>query len=115
MLPPLYVRPLHETERVALEQGLRAQDGFSLRRCQILLASARGTSVRAIGAQVGCSVQSIRNAIHAFEQQGLACLSAQSSRPKTVKPIFDKESENNYTSYCTLVRAILVKRVRPGH
>ncbi len=89
MLAPLYVRSLSDTERVALEQGLRSKNAFTLRRCQILLASAKGTKPKAIATYVGCSVQTVRNTIHAFEQQGLACLQAQSSRPKTTKPIFD--------------------------
>lgn len=89
MLAPLYVRSLNETERTALQQGLRSKDAFTLRRCQILLASAKGTKPKDIATSVGCSVQTVRNTIHAFEQQGLACLQAASSRPKTTKPIFD--------------------------
>lgn len=89
MLAPLYVRSLSETERAELEQGLRSKDAFTLRRCQILLASAKGIKPRDIATYVGCSVQTVRNTIHAFEQQGLACLQAESSRPKTIKPIFD--------------------------
>ncbi len=42
MLDPLYVRSLTETEEVALKQGLRSKEAFTLRRCQILLASAKG-------------------------------------------------------------------------
>lgn len=91
MLPPLYVRPLSETERATLEQGLRSKDAFTLRRCQILLASAKGTRAKDIAAYVGCSVQTVRNTIRAFEAQGLGCLKAQSSRPKTVKPIFNED------------------------
>jgi transposase len=91
MLPPLYVRPLSGTEQSALEQGLRTKDAFTLRRCQILLASARRTQAREIATAVGCSVQTVRNTIRAFHEQGLACLQAQSSRPKTVKPIFDQD------------------------
>lgn len=91
MLSPLYVRPLSETERVTLEQGLRSKDAFTLRRCQILLASARGSRPREIATALGCSVQTVRNTIHCFEPQGLACLKAESSRPKTVKPIFDED------------------------
>lgn len=87
----MYVRPLSETERTALEQGLRSKDAFTLRRCQILLASARRTRPREVATSVGCSVQTVRNTIRAFEQKGLACLDAESSRPKTVKPIFDLE------------------------
>lgn len=89
MHPPLYVRSLTETERTTLEQGLRSKDAFTLRRCQILLASARQTKPSKIAREIGCSVQTVRNTIRAFEQQGFACLSAQSSRPKTTQPIFD--------------------------
>lgn len=91
MHPPLYVRPLSETERTALEQGLRSKDAFTLRRCQILLASAKQTRAREIATHVGCSVQTVRNTIRAFEPQGLACLKAESSRPKTTKPLFDDD------------------------
>jgi transposase len=91
MLPPLYVRPLSETEQTGLEQGLRSKDAFTLRRSQILLASAKGRQPREIATHLGCSVQTVRNTIRAFHQQGLACLQAQSSRPKTVKPIFDED------------------------
>jgi hypothetical protein len=42
MRPPIFVRTLSAEERQALEQGLQAKDAFVLRRCQILLASARG-------------------------------------------------------------------------
>lgn len=80
---------MSESEHVALEQGLRSKDGFTLRRCQILLASAKGSRAKTIGTDLGCSVQTVRNTIRAFEQQGLACLKAESSRPKTVQPIFD--------------------------
>ncbi len=38
----LRVRTLSKEERKALEAGLRSSDAFVLRRCQILLASARG-------------------------------------------------------------------------
>lgn len=91
MLPPLYVRPLSDAEQSALKQGLHSKDAFTLRRCQILLASAKRTRPKEIAAHIGCSVQTVRNTIRAFEQQGLACLKAESSRPKTVKPIFDED------------------------
>ncbi len=42
MKPPIFVRTLSKEERKALEDGLRSSDAFVLRRCQILLASARG-------------------------------------------------------------------------
>ena len=42
MRPPIVVRELTEQERGRLEAGLHAKDVYELRRCQILLASARG-------------------------------------------------------------------------
>ncbi len=42
MKRPIFVRPLSDAEREALEAGLRSSDAFVLRRCQILLASDGG-------------------------------------------------------------------------
>lgn len=81
MLAPLYVRPLTDTERETLKQGLRAKEAFTLRRCKILLASAKGIKASEIATLVGCSVQTVRNTIRAFEQHGLECLTAQPNRP----------------------------------
>ncbi len=74
-----------------MSKGCARAYAFTLRRCQILLASAKEKKPREIATHLGCSVQTVRNTIRAFEQQELACLKAQSSRPKTVKPIFDED------------------------
>src|SRR5262245_32202960 len=84
MKPPLFVRPLSEPERAALREGLRAPDAFVLRRCQILLASDRGQRPSQIAAALGCSSQSVRNALRAFAVEGAACLRRKSTRPKTI-------------------------------
>lgn len=89
MKPPLFIRPLTETERRHLEGGLRSKNAFTLRRCQILLASARHHPPARIAQHLGCSVQTVRNAIHAFAQGGLACLTAQSCVPRTVQPVLE--------------------------
>jgi transposase len=89
MKPPIYVRPLSTAERGALEAGLRSPAGFVLRRCPILLASAKRQQVPAIARALSCGEQTVRNAIHAFNQQGLAALQAGSSRPHTIHPAFD--------------------------
>ncbi len=47
---------------------------------------------------MGCSVQTVRNTIRAFEQQGLECLKAEASRSKTVKPIFDEDKRTQLRS-----------------
>jgi len=85
------VRPLTDAEREALEAGLRSSATFVLRRCQLLLAmaSARGERVPRIAAMLGCSEQSVRHAIHAFTDRGLAALIKGSTAPKTVPPAFD--------------------------
>ena len=78
-----------EAERAAVQAGLRSADAFVLRRCQILLASDRGSTAAQIGRALGCSDQAVRNAIRAFNATGVAALSRRSSRPKTTRPAFD--------------------------
>jgi transposase len=80
---------LTDAERQALEAGLRSPAAFTLRRCQILLASARRQTVPQIATALGCGEQTVRNAIHAFERDGLAALTPGSSRPRTIRPAFD--------------------------
>src|SRR5262245_23957966 len=91
MQAPLFVRPPTESEQQALAAGLRAADAFTLRRCQIVLASARGERVPVIARALGCSEQAVRNALHAFDAQGVAALVAGSSRPHTVRAAFDAD------------------------
>jgi transposase len=73
MTPTMRVRELTAAERHALRRGLKAADGFTVRRCQVLLASAGGAGPAAVGATVGLSAQAVRNAIRAFHAHGLAC------------------------------------------
>jgi transposase len=89
MKPPIFVRTLTAAERQQLQAGLRSADAFTLRRCQILLASAAGQSPPLIARNLGCTSPSVRNALHAFHAQGLACLRAKSSRPKSARPLLD--------------------------
>ena len=90
MKPPTFVRPLSPEERHALRAGLRSPEAFTLRRCQILLASADGQRPKAIAAAVGCCVQSVRNAVRAFHAEGLDCLHEKSSAPKTTHQVLDE-------------------------
>jgi len=91
MQAPLFVRPPTESEQQALAAGLRSADAFTLRRCQIVLASARGERVPVIARAVGCSEQAVRNALHAFDAQGKAALVEGSSRPHTIHAAFDAD------------------------
>jgi len=89
MQAPLLVRPLTDAERRALEAGLRSPLAFTVRRAQVLLASARGAHVPAIARSLGCNEQTVRNALRAFAAQGLAALAPDSSRPHTIHAAFD--------------------------
>ncbi|GAC1512304.1 MAG: hypothetical protein NVS2B16_15000 [Chloroflexota bacterium] len=89
MKPPLYVRPLTDAERDALKAGLRSSDAFTLRRSQILLASARGDTPPAIGRQLGWASQTVRNTIKAFNDRGTAALQERSHRNHTIHTTFD--------------------------
>lgn len=89
MKPPIYVRPLTDEERTQLEVERRGSDAFRVRRAPIVLASARGLSAKPIAQLVGSAVQTVRNVIHAFNAQGLACMPKQSTRPKSVEATLD--------------------------
>jgi transposase len=91
MKPSLFVRVLTETEEYRMRRCLRGQDIFALRRAQLILSSARGVSVPLLSQHGGYSVQMVRHIIHAFNRQGLACLTRQSNRPKTTTPLLSDQ------------------------
>ncbi|MFN2638095.1 MAG: transposase [Gemmatimonadaceae bacterium] len=92
MKEPIFVRQLSEEERKTLKAGLRSPDAFIMRRCQILLANADGMNAYQIARTFGCNDQSVRNAIHKFNEQGLqATLKRGSRRPHTIHAAFDCE------------------------
>ncbi len=90
MHPPIFVRELSEVERPQLEAGLRVASAFTVRRAQIVLLSAAGRPPRAIAQGLCCAVQTVRNAIRAFNRHGLAALTAGSPRPKSAAPLLDQ-------------------------
>ncbi|MCS4039944.1 DNA-binding NarL/FixJ family response regulator [Salinibacter ruber] len=53
MPAPIYVRSLTEEEREALEEALRSEEAFTLRRAQIVRLSPRGKRAPEIAEQVG--------------------------------------------------------------
>ena len=81
MKAPIFVRPFTDEEQHHLQAGLRSKESFVLRRCQILMASARQERAPAIARQLGCDDQTVRNVIKGFNQEGLAVLQQHSSRP----------------------------------
>ena len=100
MQTPLFVRPLTADERATLEAGLRSASAFTVRRCQILLASAERQPTTTIARSLHCTDQTVRNTLHAFHQRGLTVLQPRSSRPHTTATIFD-------VGACEALRALL--------
>lgn len=105
MTSPLFVRPLTDEERAALRAGLRSPDAFTLRRCQVLLASADGLRPAQVAERFGCASQGVRNAIRAFAAEGLGCMREKSHRPRSVRPELDDGS-------CQRLRALLHRSPR---
>jgi transposase len=90
MKSPLFVRELSDAERRAIHAGLRSREAFTLRRAQILLASADGLRPSRIAAQVGCAVGTVHNTLHAFDQEGASCLEGKKRGPRDARPILDE-------------------------
>jgi transposase len=98
MKTPLFARELTPEERQQLEAGLRSKSAFTLRRCQILLASAEQQPVKQIAERLGFAAQTVRNVIHAFNVRGVDCLHERSHVPHTVQPVLTADKrERLYT------------------
>jgi len=91
MRTPIFLRPLTEDEERQIQAGLRSSDAFVLRRCQILLASARRERAPSIAHHLGCDDQTVRNVIHGFNSSGLAVLQEGSSRPHRLRTVFEDD------------------------
>ena len=91
MRTPIFIRALTEDEQRQIQAGLRSSDAFVLRRCQIVLASARGERAPVIAQQLSCDDQTVRNVIKGFNATGLAVLKEGSSRPHHLRTTFTEE------------------------
>ena len=92
MKTPIFVRSFSKEEREALQAGLRSKNAFTLRRCQVLLANSRGEHSPRIAESLGCGLQTVRDAIHNFNERGVDALAAKSSRPRRTRDAFDEQS-----------------------
>lgn len=94
----MFVRELSSEERRAIEEGLRSNLAFTLRRAQIIRLSAEGQRPRAIAAALGCAAGSVRNALHAFNERGVESLRPQKAGPKQPERIFDEAGRERLMS-----------------
>ena len=90
MKPPTFVRTLTTAEQRQLQAGLRAAAAFTVRRCQILLASAHGQRAPAIARNLSCAVGTVHYALRAFHREGLACLREKSHQPHSAHAFLDE-------------------------
>jgi hypothetical protein len=67
---PLYGRQTTESEQQDLTAGRRAAGVSVLQRCQIDLSSTLGQRVPGLARPLDCSEQTVRIAVHAFDERG---------------------------------------------
>lgn len=89
MRKPIYVRALTSEEREAVEAGLHSSDAFTLRRCQIVLASSRGKRASQIAQDLSCDGDTVTKAINAFNERGVEALRQRSHAVHTPHAVFD--------------------------
>lgn len=92
MRKPIYVRPFTIEEREAVDAGLHSSDAFTLRRCQIVLASSRGQRASQIAQNLSCDGDTVTKAINAFNERGVAALTQRSHAVHTPQQRFDAEA-----------------------
>lgn len=92
MRKPIYVRRLTDEEREAIEAGLRSSDAFTLRRCQIVLASSRGKRASQIAQDLSCDGDTVTKAINAFNERGVEALQQRSHAVHTPQKLYDADA-----------------------
>lgn len=90
MRPFTIIIELSDEERAALKAAVDAPEAFTRLRGQILLLSAQGISPRTIAAGLGCSQQTVRNAIKELVTEGISSLKREAMGPKNPIRTFDE-------------------------
>ena len=86
-----FCAPAHGRRAAGTGAGPALLDAFVLRRCQILLASARGERAPRIADVPGLDDQTVLDALHAFNAAGLTSLQKKSSRAHRTRLVFGPE------------------------
>lgn len=74
----IYVGHLTEQEQKIVEKGLQSKSALTVRRSQIILKSAKRQNASQIATELHCTGQTVRNAIRAYQQEGVDCLQEKS-------------------------------------
>ncbi|MFC1879546.1 transposase [Chloroflexota bacterium] len=92
-MKPIYARPPTGEERETLVAALKSAGGITVRRSQIILISTdEKLKAGEIGKRLGLSDQLVRNVLHAFNEQGIACLEPGSNARKDDQRAFDDQA-----------------------
>ena len=84
----LFVREIHDEEKTLLETAQISSFAFTRDRARIILQSMKGMPCNQIAETLCCDARKVRNAINAFNQQGLKSLNrkkAPGAKPKLSK------------------------------
>lgn len=95
MADPLFVRDLSEEETEELKEARSAGSGVAARRARILLLSSQKRTSTEIADRVGCTPQTVRNAIHDFEEEGLESIRPKKPGPTEPDRIFEEFERAN--------------------
>lgn len=90
MADPIFVRDLSNDEIATLEEAITTDSHKAARRARILLLSFQEMTSTEIADRVGCTPQTVRNAIHDFNERGLDSLRPDKPGPKDPERIFEE-------------------------
>ena len=88
----MFVRDLTDQQHHALDEALSADSAFTRRRARILRFSAQGLPTEQIAEGLGCTSQTVRNAIHDFHNRGVESLMGKPMGPRDPDRLFDEET-----------------------
>lgn len=88
----VYIRTLNRKEIKGLYIGLKSYSAFTHRRCQILISSAEGKSVKEISRSLYCSDQCVRDAIRSFNRNGIKCIHEKENSRNNSSKTFDENA-----------------------
>ena len=77
----IQIREFTTDEKEQLEKGLRSSSAYTVRCSQMLLSNAEGRTAPRIAQDLHCSAQSVRRAIHGFNNDGPSAIYEKSRRP----------------------------------
>ena len=100
-MKPLTIRSLTEAERTTVQAGLKSKLGLTVRRSQMVLLSAEEKlKPQEIARRLGCSDQTVRKVLHAYEREGrtLQKLGLEGKESGGIARIVVDESAQNVTT-----------------